>query len=154
MKKTIALCLLSIALPSIAQISLDEERNRNSDLQIQEAMSNEIQYQSNNKNNSIVNNIDPTSEEAQKAKFANMSQFILMNAAVVGYGQACGFPNGAVTEIKDFIIKRYELQNEKYILRKYEDKINEFKNSNPKDDECKIFRKEFNSILSKVREFN
>lgn len=149
MKKIIALCLLSLALPSMAQISLEAERNRSDDLQRQETMSGEIQAQSDN----AIDNIDPSSDEAQKAKFASMSQFVLMNAAVVGYGQACGFPNDSIREIKEFIVKRYELQNEKYILRKYEEKITEFKDSRPKEDECKIFRKEFNSILSKVREF-
>lgn len=145
---------MTLSVPVMAQINLELERNI--DLQKREVIENShqnINSEIKQEPSSVSENLQPSSIEAQKAKFANMSQFLLMNAAVVGYGQACGFQKDAVREIKEFAIKRYEIKNEKYILDRYEEKINEFLNSKPKEDECNIFRKEFNNILSKVREF-
>lgn len=153
-RKIITSLAITLSVPVMAQINLELERNI--DLQKREVIENSpqnINSEIKQEPSSVSENLQPSSIEAQKAKFANMSQFLLMNAAVVGYGQACGFQKDAVREIKEFAIKRYEIKNEKYILDRYEEKINEFLNSKPKEDECNIFRKEFNNILSKVREF-
>lgn len=153
-RKIITSLAMTLSVPVMAQINLELERNI--DLQKREVIENSpqnINSEIKQEPSSVSENLQPSSIEAQKAKFANMSQFLLMNAAVVGYGQACGFQKDAVREIKEFAIKRYEIKNEKYILDRYEEKINEFLNSKPKEDECNIFRKEFNNILSKVREF-
>lgn len=160
MKTIFALSLLTLAIPSFAQINLAEEKRKDT---LSQTIEQNVQEQRVEQMNSAQSNRErvqkeveqnggPT-EEMQKSKFAAMSQFILMNAAVVGYGKACGMPKAEVDDIEKFFVKRYQLENDKYILSKYQEKITEFENSKPKKDECAIFTKEFKQIHKNVKEY-
>jgi hypothetical protein len=153
---TIFSLLLLYSLNSFSQISLSEEREQKERF-LRGAQEQQYQQYNNNQNSErrSKNILEaPNDKKYQEAKFANLSQLLLLTAALTGYGEACKMPEEKIVLIENFVFYKYAIK-EKNSIDKYKEKKKEFATSKPNFDECKVFSKEFEIVadsISKVKD--